>query len=162
MKFMRISSVFFYRDFISLCFTIDMSLDLDNNHIKWQRIMYELNMSTNHNLPYFYEREIWWCKFGLNVGVELNGKGNGFVRPVLILKKFNKESIFAIPITTSTKRRPFSVGIGVITGKQSWALVSQGRMIDTRRMEEKITTLDIETFNKIKTTAQNMLSETVD
>jgi mRNA interferase MazF len=32
--------------------------------------------------------EIFWCSVGLNVGVEYDGKGKKFLRPVLVLKKF--------------------------------------------------------------------------
>ena len=34
--------------------------------------------------PRFKEREVWWCKIGLNVGVEQDGKGNNYTRPILI------------------------------------------------------------------------------
>ncbi len=29
----------------------------------------------------FYEREVWWCIFGINVGVEIDGKHEFFLRP---------------------------------------------------------------------------------
>jgi mRNA interferase MazF len=42
------------------------------------------------NIPYFYEREIWWCSIGLNVGYEQDGKNDNFERPVLVLKKIQQ------------------------------------------------------------------------
>ena len=33
------------------------------------------------------EGDIWWCTVGENVGVEINGKGHLFARPVLVLTK---------------------------------------------------------------------------
>jgi len=46
------------------------------------------------------EGEIRWCKFGVNVGNEAFGKGTGFKRPVLVLKKFSGDVFLAVPLTT--------------------------------------------------------------
>ena len=35
------------------------------------------------------ECEVYWCILGENIGDEENGKGEGFKRPVLVIKKFN-------------------------------------------------------------------------
>ena len=40
--------------------------------------------------PSFKEGELWWCSIGINVGVEIFGKGPDAVRPVVIFKKINK------------------------------------------------------------------------
>ena len=52
---------------------------------EWIRIKEKLHQvgRTPHNL----EGEIWWSAVGENVGVEINGKGDVFSRPVLIMKK---------------------------------------------------------------------------
>ena len=38
----------------------------------------------------FSERDVWFIEMGINVGFEQDGKGEDYLRPVLILKKFNK------------------------------------------------------------------------
>lgn len=43
--------------------------------------------------------EIRWCRFGLNIGFETLGKGQDFIRPVLILKKYSKDVFLGLPIT---------------------------------------------------------------
>ena len=43
---------------------------------------------------FFNNRQIWWCAVGNNIGLEQNGKGENFERPVLIFKKFNKNIFF--------------------------------------------------------------------
>lgn len=35
----------------------------------------------------FYEREIWWCSLGVNIGFEQDGTNDLFERPVLVIKK---------------------------------------------------------------------------
>ncbi len=49
---------------------------------------------------FFHEREIWWCRIGLNIGYEQDGKGDNFARPVIIFKKFNNEVCWIIPLST--------------------------------------------------------------
>lgn len=49
--------------------------------------------------PFFKEGEIWWCYFGENVGTEMNGKSDYFTRPVLVLKKYDKYSFLAVPLS---------------------------------------------------------------
>ena len=46
------------------------------------------------------EGEIWWCSVGENVGVEVNGKQELFLRPVLIMKKLSRFGFMAIPLTS--------------------------------------------------------------
>ena len=41
---------------------------------------------------YFKERDVWWCRLGVNIGDEEDGKGNSFLRPVLVIKKFNRRT----------------------------------------------------------------------
>ena len=38
----------------------------------------------------FSEREIWWCSIGANIGHEEDGKHRYFERPVIVLRKYNK------------------------------------------------------------------------
>ena len=35
--------------------------------------------------PHFHEREIWFCSLGGNVGFEQDGRGETFLRPVIVL-----------------------------------------------------------------------------
>ncbi|MYE38514.1 MAG: type II toxin-antitoxin system PemK/MazF family toxin [Candidatus Spechtbacteria bacterium SB0662_bin_43] len=54
----------------------------------------------------FKEREIWWCSVGINVGYEVDGKGQDFARPVLVLKKVSNENFIGLPITSVKKDLP--------------------------------------------------------
>ena len=53
--------------------------------------------------PFFHEREIWFCHFGVNVGYEQDGSGDDFLRPVLIVRKFNNEIFWGVPLTKTKK-----------------------------------------------------------
>jgi mRNA interferase MazF len=58
-------------------------------------------------LPMFSEREVWWCSLGVNVGDEQDGKGENFTRPVLVLKKFNRNLFVGVPMSTKIKELIF-------------------------------------------------------
>ena len=58
-------------------------------------------------LAFVHAREVWWCPLGLNVGTEQDGKHVACERPVLILRKFNRESVLIAPITSQLKRTPY-------------------------------------------------------
>lgn len=60
--------------------------------LEWIGLKEKLH-NTEYIPPLFKEGEIWWCYVGENVGIEANGKGNQFTRPVLIFKKYDKSWI---------------------------------------------------------------------
>jgi mRNA interferase MazF len=53
--------------------------------------------------PFYHQREIWWCSLGLNVGFEMDGTGERFDRPVLVLKGFNKNTFLGVALTGRKK-----------------------------------------------------------
>lgn len=100
-------------------------------------------------LFYFYPREIWWCSLGLNIGSEVNGKNKNFERPVLILKKYGKYTALAIPETTRPKKGDFYHAY-THNQKRYYLLLTQARLISTKRLLRKIRTLDKENFYHTK------------
>jgi mRNA-degrading endonuclease toxin of MazEF toxin-antitoxin module len=107
--------------------------------------------------PYYHEREVWWCTLGVNVGSEENGSGEEYRRPALILKGLSIETCLIVPLTTSAKDHPLRVAVGLIGGKQARAILSQMRVIDTKRLVRKIEYLNIVTFEQIRKAAKGML-----
>ena len=62
------------------------------------------DMDGNKVRPFFHEREVWFTSIGINVGFEQDGRGEKFLRPVVILKKFNNEVLWCIPLTKNQKK----------------------------------------------------------
>ena len=48
---------------------------------------------------FIYPQEVWLTHIGKNIGHEINGKDNNFVRPVLVIKRWEK-TFFTVPMTT--------------------------------------------------------------
>lgn len=105
----------------------------------------------------YHAREIWWCSFGLNIGFEHDGMGDEYQRPVLILKGFSSYTCLALPLTSSSKKHPFRVSIGLVDGKQASAILSQLRVIDTKRLLGKVGYLDREKFELTRKAVKDML-----
>jgi mRNA interferase MazF len=104
--------------------------------------------------PYYHEREVWWCTLGVNVGSEENGSGEEYRRPALILKGLSVETCLIVPLTTSAKDHPLRVAVGLVGGKGARAILSQMRVIDTKRLVRKIEYLNVDTFEQIRKAAK--------
>lgn len=106
-------------------------------------------IDTNHNCPTFREREIWWCRIGLNIGHEENGKGEDFSRPVLILRKYNNHLFFGVPLTTKIKENPYYHKI-IFKGLLQCAMMSQERTFESKRITDKLGKITTEEFEKLR------------
>jgi mRNA interferase MazF len=99
--------------------------------------------------PSFKEGELWWCSIGMNVGVDVFGKGEKFTRPVLIFKKLDKNSFLGIPLTSQQKEGSWYVSVHY-AGRNDRAMLGQARMLDSSRLTELIGTVGSENFRNIK------------
>ena len=114
---------------------------------KWYMLKEQLH--NDNKEQYFKERDIFWASIGVNIGYEQDGKGEIFSRPVLILKKYNKNIFFGIPLSTKIKEGTFFFTF-ILNGNPSNALLVQGRIYDTKRLENKIGKVSKEDFEAIK------------
>lgn len=96
----------------------------------------------------YKEGEIWWCSIGMNVGVEIYGKGEKFTRPVLVYKKFSADSFLGIPLTTQQKYGSWYIPVRH-GDKKRMAVLNQIRVLDARRLTQKIGTLSANGFQEV-------------
>jgi len=106
---------------------------------------------------FYHPRDIWWCSLGVNIGFEQDGTGKENERPILIIKGFNKEICLAIPLTTSQKENKYYMRTGKIKNKEASVIISQIRLIDTKRLSNKIGILNKEKFEEIKKAVRNLI-----
>lgn len=96
-----------------------------------------------------HERELWWISLGLNVGVETDGKHETFERPVLVVRKFNRQMAWVLPTTTrmgdARFYHPFVFGGGTYT-----VILTQIRTVSTKRFIRKIGMMEESDFEKIR------------
>ena len=105
----------------------------------------------------YHEREMWWCSLGANVGFEQDGTGAQHQRPVLILRSMSRNTCYVVPLTTSLKRHKYRIDIGEVEGKRAVAIMSQMRLIDTKRLVNKLGFLDQNIFAVVRKAAKELL-----
>lgn len=89
-------------------------------------------------------------RMGKNVGFEQDGKGELFLRPVLVVRKFNKEIFFGAALSTRYKDNGFYLRIGEVGGRESVVVLSQVRLFDTKRVEYAIGHVPKEILHKVR------------
>ncbi len=99
----------------------------------------------------FSEREIWWCNLGVNIGFEQDGKGDEFLRPVLIYKKHNAKIMTVLPLSTKIKTDNPFYQIFTFRGREQSAIIAQVRTVDARRLVNKMGEISNLQFDIIKT-----------
>lgn len=104
----------------------------------------------NKNRPYFHEREVWWCAVGHNVGFEQDGVGEKFLRPVLVLKKFNSQVFWGILLTKTEKDNKYYFHFYINSDEKSVAILSQLRLFDSKRLHYKEGYMDHKDLKEIK------------
>jgi mRNA interferase MazF len=122
---------------------------MKKNYKVWHPLKAEIN-NTEDKRPFFHEREIWFCHFGENVGYEQDGRGEEFLRPVIVFCKFNNEVFWAIPLTRTDKKLRFYFSFTFDRSGQSTAVLSQIRLLDARRLSYKTGEISEKDFSKLK------------
>jgi len=110
--------------------------------------------------PTFEEREIWWANVGENIGHEENGRGNNFIRPFIVVRKFNKELLFGVPCSSVIKENKYYFKIVVQAGNfKTAAMLSQTRTISSKRLLKVVDKMGEESFKELKKALDKALLE---
>jgi mRNA-degrading endonuclease toxin of MazEF toxin-antitoxin module len=125
---------------------------------EWNEVKKDIAIK-NKNLI-FKVREIFWVQLGQNIGFETDGKGNKFLRPVLIIRKFSKDSFLGIPLTTSIKDDMFHYKFTIKSNKKiNYANLSQIKLFDAKRLSHKLGSIDKVEFTKLTEKLKRLIFE---
>lgn len=97
----------------------------------WHIIKTNLDKTTDREV-FFREKEVWWTSIGCNIGFEEDGKGRDFLRPVLVLYKFNSMFFYGVSLSTTKKTGKYYL---YLEGRKDTALLSQMRALDAHRLK---------------------------
>lgn len=126
------------------------------NYPAWHAKKTVLNQMTD--IPYFYEREVWWVAIGHNIGDEEDGKGRDFARPVLIVRKFNKALFYGVPLTTAMKTGKYYQRIVIKDGPRM-ALISHLRDYDAKRLLDRVDFISELDYARVQLALINLLKQ---
>ena len=123
---------------------------------KWNQEKILLNK--NNNLRTYREWELWYISMWKNIWFEQDWKWEKFLRPVLIFKKFNKNIFYWIPLTTKEKNNIFHFWFINTKWKQSFAILSQMRLFDSKRLLRNIWSIKFRDLKILKQKIKELIS----
>ena len=106
---------------------------------------------------FVHTREVWWCSLGLNVGYEQDGKHDFFERPALVVKKFNRDMVLVVPLTSKIREGNKYFLAFTHNNTRFSAIISQVRLISTKRLRRKMYSMDSAIFYSIVEKIKQML-----
>lgn len=121
---------------------------------RWHSLKRKIN--EQYGIPYYYEREIWFCSLGANIGHEQDGKHELFERPVIIIRKFNKHLFLGVPLSSRIKTGKYYECLQY-RGIQYTVLTSQIRILSSKRLTRKIRTVTKKEINHLKNVIKNSI-----
>ena len=121
-----------------------MEKDFDN----WNTRKKDLHAKKRY--PTFKEREVWWCYVGTNIGHEIDGPGTDFLRPALILRRFNEHVAWVLPLTRTKKGKPFYHTLRTKRLMDSRIILSQLRLISSKRLRSLMARVSPAEFQEIQ------------
>jgi dTDP-4-dehydrorhamnose reductase len=131
---------------------------MDKSFDSWNSQKKELE--TLQSIIKFRQRDIIFMKIGLNIGYEQDGKGEEYLRPVLVYKKFSSRTFLGIPLTSKAKFDRFHFEFDFSKDKKSYAILSQIRLFDIKRAVYKNRTINQNDYKKLEISLKEFLSVT--
>ncbi len=122
---------------------------------KWNKEKKQIDKKVSMSFPNI--REVRICKLGLNIGKEQNGGKNDFSRPVLIVKKFNNQMFWAVPLSTKQKDLDFYHNFTDENGNDVSVVLAQMKLISINRFKRMLYKMEEEEFKKIVEKLRNFL-----
>ena len=109
------------------------------------------------NIIKYRQRDIIFIKLGKNIGFEQDGKGDEFLRPVIVYKKFNNRVFLGIPLTSIKKNNKFHFEFEFSKNKKSYAILSQIRLFDIKRAKYKSKMIKEKDFERLEKALKEFL-----
>lgn len=123
---------------------------------EWMRVKKRLS-----ELPFYPECKegaVYWACLGANLGVEQDGKGPDFTRPVLVLRKYGDKMALVVPLSTKIKYGKYHCHI-MVGGIRHTVLLNQIRTVDLLRLQRFLDEVPAAQFKKIRLTIASLISE---
>jgi mRNA interferase MazF len=116
------------------------------NFTEWFQVKEKLE--SNSYIPVVMNGDIWSLHVGINLGSEIDGKGDRFTRPVYVLHRVSKESFIGIPLTSKQKDSIHRIGI---ENEESYLSFSQIKTFSSKRCKTLLKSLPDEEQKRIRT-----------
>ena len=116
---------------------------------EWNKIKKSLQNNKDEIDLFINIGEVWMMNFGVNIGHEQNGGGEYFSRPGLIVKKFNRNMFWVLPLSTKQKRFDFYYNFKDPLGRDVAAILAQIKLCSVKRLRRKLYEIDNKNLENI-------------
>lgn len=99
------------------------------------------------------------CSFGVNIGLEQNGGVGSFNRPGAVLKKFNNQMYWVVPLTSKQKPVDFYYNFTDPNGHNVAAIIAQLRLMSTKRLRREMYQMTDADIAAIRALAKSFLEK---
>lgn len=135
---------------------------MEKDFDKWNELKKKIEFATDEAdepvvLRFPKEGEVWMSHLGRNVGYEQNGSGDNFSRPVLVVKKFNNQMFWCVPLSTKQKPFDFYHNYTDVNGEKVSAILAQMRLISVKRLKRNMYEIDREVLAEIRSKLKSFL-----
>jgi len=127
--------------------------DFDN----WNELKKKIDVEKNEPDRFPKEGEVWMSSLGKNIGFEQNGSGDNFSRPILIIKKFNNQMFWVIPLSTKQKDFDFYFNYTDINNQKVSVILAQMKLLSVKRLKRKLYDIPNKLFDEMKQKIKSFL-----
>jgi mRNA interferase MazF len=131
---------------------------MENDFDRWNEIKKRLASDAAPPPAFPKSGEVWMCTLGKNLGREQNGGSGDFSRPVLVVKKFNNEIFWVVPLSTKQKPLDFYFNYTDPSGAPVAAVLAQLRLLSINGLRRDIYVLPTTLFNEVRARIRSYLS----
>ena len=127
------------------------------NFDNWNNLKQQIQQKP---LIQYKQGEIYFMSVGQNIGYEVFGKKELFLRPVLVYKKLSKQTFIGIPLSSKEKQGSYFFNFQYTEKTTSTALLNQIRVFDIRRAKYFDGNINFSDFGKLKSKILSLLDIT--
>ena len=119
-----------------------------DNYDKWNKLKKQI--STSKRKINIKNQDIYLLQIGKNIGVETYGKGDNFLRPVLVYKKLGHKYFIGIPLSSKNKQGSYFFNFRYKQNVDSCAMLNQMRVFDSSRIIKIHGKISKKTYKNLK------------
>ena len=131
---------------------------MERDFDRWNEIKKQLANGASPPPAFPKSGEVWMCTLGKNLGREQNGGSQDFSRPALVIKKFNNEIFWVVPLSTKQKPLDFYFNYNDPSGAPVAAVLAQLRLVSINRFRRDIYVLPAMLLREVRARLRAFLS----
>ena len=125
---------------------------------KWNEIKKSIEENAREEPRFPQAGEVWMCALGRNIGFEQNGSGDHFSRPVLIIKKFNNQMFWSVPLSTKQKEFDFYFNFTDPDDRKVSAILAQMKLVSVKRLKRRLYDTPRDFIDEMRTRLRGFLT----